>query len=341
MSDFVTSVIPGMDFLPSASDILGNVFGPDSAATPDIDSASTPIDTSGAAPNTPIDTTGSPYGPAQTPPGVTPDPSLPNPVDLTQTTTLPSTGGLPGIPSSVTNALTNAATKAGVSAGLGALGLGTTTTPTSTTTTPTSNSTGTNTSNLNGTVGSSNGGFTNFTPGITTGSNSEVNLGGTFAAPQSYNTNVQAPQYAVGGGVSPFEFSGFHVGQNKGSSTASLHGVNPNFPSMADTAPHFADGGHIPEFYSEGGAKSNTYVTGEGDGTSDSVPAMLAKGEFVLPAHIVSDLGNGSNEAGSKVLDEFLKVIREHKQSNDSDSLPPDSKGPLGYLSIAVKKVGK
>ena len=68
---------------------------------------------------------------------------------------------------------------------------------------------------------------------------------------------------------------------------------------------------------------------------------MLATGEFVLPADIVSSLGNGNNDSGSKVLDSFLKVIREHKQDHDPKDLPPDSKGPLGYLSIAVKKVGK
>ena len=134
-------------------------------------------------------------------------------------------------------------------------------------------------------------------------------------------------------------------GLTKGNtSDYSLGGVFGGAIPMSNTSnmPKFKEGGHIPEFYSEGGAKhSNTYVTGEGDGTSDSVPAMLATGEFVLPADIVSSLGNGNNDSGSKVLDSFLKVIREHKQDHDPKDLPPDSKGPLGYLSIAVKKVGK
>ena len=83
----------------------------------------------------------------------------------------------------------------------------------------------------------------------------------------------------------------------------------------------------------------HAYVTGRGDGTSDSVPAMLANGEFVIPADIVSGLGNGSNAAGAKVLDEFLKTIRLHKQKHAADKLPPDSKGPLAYLLEAKKKV--
>jgi hypothetical protein len=98
--------------------------------------------------------------------------------------------------------------------------------------------------------------------------------------------------------------------------------------------------GHDPEFYSEGGLNSikHTYVKGDGDGTSDSIPAMLANGEFVIPADVVSGLGNGSNDAGAKVLDEFLKVIRHHKRKADVNHLPPDSKGALGYLLEAKKK---
>jgi hypothetical protein len=98
--------------------------------------------------------------------------------------------------------------------------------------------------------------------------------------------------------------------------------------------------GHDPQFYSEGGLSSmdNRYVAGEGDGTSDSVPAMLANGEFVIPADVVSSLGNGSNEAGASVLDQFLATIRDHKHSKGSKGLPPDSKGPLSYLTDAKRK---
>jgi len=109
--------------------------------------------------------------------------------------------------------------------------------------------------------------------------------------------------------------------------------------------PHLAPGGSVPEghnptFFSPGGLATmeNTYVNGEGDGTSDSVAAMLADGEFVIPADVVSRLGNGSNNAGAKVLDNFLVTIREHAQKHDPKELPPDSKGPLAYLLDAKKK---
>ena len=93
---------------------------------------------------------------------------------------------------------------------------------------------------------------------------------------------------------------------------------------------------HEPQFFSEGGLK-HTYVQGEGDGTSDSVPAMLASGEFVIPADIVSSLGNGSSDSGASVLDQFLKTVRDHKQSHDAKELPPDSLGPLEYLAKGSK----
>lgn len=97
---------------------------------------------------------------------------------------------------------------------------------------------------------------------------------------------------------------------------------------------------HNPTFFSPGGLASmeNTYVKGEGDGTSDSVAAMLANGEFVIPADIVAKLGNGSNDAGANVLDEFLSIVRKHAQEHDPKELPPDSKGPLAYLAEAKKK---
>ena len=59
--------------------------------------------------------------------------------------------------------------------------------------------------------------------------------------------------------------------------------------------------------YSDGGR----LLKGPGDGVSDSIPATigakgqparLADGEFVVPARIVSELGNGSTDAGAKKL---------------------------------------
>ena len=114
----------------------------------------------------------------------------------------------------------------------------------------------------------------------------------------------------------------------------------PLFPVLGK-----AEGGSIPQrfnpqFYSEGGLQ-NSYVRGAGTGTSDSIPAMLSNGEFVIPADVVSSLGDGSNDSGAKVLDSFLKTIRSHKQKHDAKHLPEQSKGALGYLLEAKRKVKK
>jgi hypothetical protein len=128
-----------------------------------------------------------------------------------------------------------------------------------------------------------------------------------------------------GGGSPLFDFSPGMSAVSRGSTTTQA----PRF--MAEGG--YAEGGeHVPEFYSEGGME-NTYVKGDGDGTSDSVPAMLATGEFVIPADVVSGLGNGDSDSGAALLDQFLASVREHKHSNGPDELPPDSLSPLEYLS--------
>ena len=67
--------------------------------------------------------------------------------------------------------------------------------------------------------------------------------------------------------------------------------------------------------YSDGGRM----LKGPGDGMSDSIPASiagkqparLADGEFVVPADVVSHLGNGSTDAGAKKLYSMMNKIRK------------------------------
>lgn len=73
----------------------------------------------------------------------------------------------------------------------------------------------------------------------------------------------------------------------------------------------------------EGMAKGG-YLNGDGDGMSDSIPATidgkqparLADGEFVVPADVVSHLGNGSSKAGSKRLYAMLDKVRQARTGN-------------------------
>ena len=99
----------------------------------------------------------------------------------------------------------------------------------------------------------------------------------------------------------------------------------------------FKDGGqeHVPEFIT--GATGH-YVKGRGDGQSDDIPAMLADGEYVFDADTVAQLGNGSSDAGAKVLDKMRQAIRAHKRSADVDEIPPKAKSPLEYLKEGMKR---
>jgi hypothetical protein len=68
------------------------------------------------------------------------------------------------------------------------------------------------------------------------------------------------------------------------------------------------------------------YLQGPGDGMSDDIPATingdepaaLADGEFVIPADVVSHIGNGSSEAGSKQLYTMMARIRKARTGNKS-----------------------
>lgn len=88
-------------------------------------------------------------------------------------------------------------------------------------------------------------------------------------------------------------------------------GVNPMTGEMS-----FAGGG-IANLggYSDGGRM----LKGPGDGMSDNIPATiagkqparLANEEFVIPADVVSHLGNGSSDAGAKALYKMMDRVRQ------------------------------
>lgn len=86
--------------------------------------------------------------------------------------------------------------------------------------------------------------------------------------------------------------------------------------------------------------RQGAYVDGIGDGQSDDIPAMLADGEYVIDSETVSALGNGSNKAGAKVLDQFRHGVRSHKRSAPLDKIPPKAKSPLEYIRMGAKMKG-
>lgn len=91
-------------------------------------------------------------------------------------------------------------------------------------------------------------------------------------------------------------------------------------PSLGTELPMgYADGGGIADLgsYSDGGR----LLRGPGDGVSDSIPATiagkqparLADGEFVVPSRIVSELGNGSTDAGARRLYDMMDRVQRRR----------------------------
>jgi hypothetical protein len=85
-----------------------------------------------------------------------------------------------------------------------------------------------------------------------------------------------------------------------------------------------ADGGISDAHYNLGGySDGGRLLRGPGDGVSDSIPATigekqparLADGEFVVPARIVSELGNGSTEAGARKLYAMMDRVQGARAS--------------------------
>lgn len=73
-------------------------------------------------------------------------------------------------------------------------------------------------------------------------------------------------------------------------------------------------------------AAAGMFVSGGaagGDGTSDSVPAELSIGEFVIPADVVSAAGKGSSEAGAQYFTNLINQLRQSHMANVASMPPP------------------
>jgi hypothetical protein len=99
-----------------------------------------------------------------------------------------------------------------------------------------------------------------------------------------------------------------------------VQAMAPSFnPSVAMGPTYFAGLNAPGAQMAKGG-----YLDGQGDGMSDSIPATiegkqparLADGEFVVPADVVSHIGNGSSKAGSKRLYAMLDKVRHARTGN-------------------------
>jgi len=121
-----------------------------------------------------------------------------------------------------------------------------------------------------------------------------------------------------------------------GSGRGGQSGAPGAYVDVGDVSPGKARGGRIG--YAGGGIASlggysdgGRLLRGPGDGVSDDIPAgihrddgsyqeaRLADGEFVFPARIVSEIGNGSTEAGAKKLYDIMNKIQRDRSRSLKD----------------------
>ena len=119
-----------------------------------------------------------------------------------------------------------------------------------------------------------------------------------------------------GGGNSGFNGSTVSAG----SMTSSAPNQGPGYGGGEGGGSGFANGGGISDLYNLGSySDGGRLLRGPGDGVSDSIPATigrkqparLADGEFVVPARIVSEIGNGSTEAGARKLYAMMDRVQK------------------------------
>lgn len=98
--------------------------------------------------------------------------------------------------------------------------------------------------------------------------------------------------------------------------TRTAYGINPYDYMYSSPPPMQAATGGIAsmERYAAGGMpqhfpRKTGPINGPGTGTSDSIPAMLSDGEFVLTAKAVRGAGGGSRRAGAKKLYALMKAL--------------------------------
>lgn len=149
----------------------------------------------------------------------------------------------------------------------------------------------------------------------------------------------------VVGGTPPVDANGNPVPltADNGMTAAYLQAVNKApvvRPIDAPEVLRMANPNETSVAYASGGLASGRYLQGETDGMADKIPAQIGKdqpaalshGEFVIPADVVSHLGNGNSDAGAKKLYSMMDKIREARTGTKKQGkkINPDKFMPGG-----------
>ena len=121
--------------------------------------------------------------------------------------------------------------------------------------------------------------------------------------------------------INPTETTGIQALQAKDVATAGS-GVSSLLP-----VPQYDEQGNVITMAAGGIANlaaGGRYLNGATDGMADRIPAnidgqqpaALSDGEFVIPADVVSHLGNGNSNAGAKALYDMMASVRQDRTGN-------------------------
>jgi hypothetical protein len=141
--------------------------------------------------------------------------------------------------------------------------------------------------------------------------------GGASRSMPNYSYNPQTQQFAGGNlPTGQIYLGGGQYGVDEATRRAQAE-------AAAAAASGMASGGLSDARYNLGGySDGGRLLRGPGDGVSDSIPAVIGKrqparladGEFVVPARIVSEIGNGSTEAGARKLYSMMDRVQSARR---------------------------
>lgn len=127
-------------------------------------------------------------------------------------------------------------------------------------------------------------------------------------------------------GPAPLRLAGGGAIDNAGISGLYGSSDNPQGPPISQDGYGLGRLNNMDVNQQNNGFARGGYLDGAGDGMSDSIPAKidgkqpaaLADGEFVIPADVVSHIGNGSTKAGAHRLYDMLAKIRKARTGNSA-----------------------
>ena len=162
-----------------------------------------------------------------------------------------------------------------------------------------------------------------------------------FADPSTQAALASGDTRGVAETMQALGYSPAEVAQATGTNVADVQAAYDAALGSNTSYMQAAEGGYLG--YADGGGVAmakGRYLQGETDGMADKLPARIGRdqpaalshGEFVIPADVVSHMGNGNSEAGAKKLYQMMDKIRMARTGNKKQGkkINPDKFMPGG-----------